>query len=130
MYKEVLDTFSELKDLLEAKKEAIIHKNLDDLAKIDENIVIISEKIAKFDLNKMQETFSDEEKQELKKLGERIKVLQENNEILIKYSINVINNILSGILNIAANDSTSYNAQGKSCTDNETLDISSITEEA
>jgi hypothetical protein len=61
---------------------------------------------------------------------EEIKTLQENNEILIKHSLNVINNILSGILNIAQNEKTSYNAQGKGCQDSESLDISSITEEA
>ena len=130
MYNEVLEAFSELKELLEAKKEAIIHKKLDDLARIDESAVILSEKIAKFNLEDMQKNFSEEQKKELKKLGERIKVLQENNEILIKHAIGVINNILSGILNIAANENTSYNAHGKSCTDKETLDISSITEEA
>ena len=64
------------------------------------------------------------------KIGERIKILQENNEILIKHSIGVINNILSGILNIAAHDKSSYDAKGQGCTDSETLDISSITEEA
>ncbi|MBR2068764.1 MAG: hypothetical protein IJ877_03275 [Candidatus Gastranaerophilales bacterium] len=130
MYQEVLEAFSELKSLLERKKEAIIHKNLDELARCDEDIVILSEKINKFDINALKDTFGEEQKQELKKLGERIKVLEENNEILIKHSIGVINNILSGILNIAANDKTSYNAKGVSCTDSETLDISSITEEA
>lgn len=129
MYQEVLDAFSKLKELLETKKEAIIKKDLDKLAQADENIVILSDKINKFNLQEMQENFSAEQKEELKKLGERIKVLEENNEILIKHSIGVINNILSGILNIAANDNTSYDSYGKSCTDSETLDISSITEE-
>ena len=130
MYQEVFDTFSSLKELLEIKKEAIIHKNLDSLAKADENIVIISEKIEKYNLEDLQKNLSDEQKQNLKQLGEKIKTLQENNEILIKYSINVINNLLSGILNITANETSSYNAKGKSCTDSENLDISSITEEA
>ncbi len=130
MYQEVLDAYCELKELLENKKDAIIKRDLDKLAQTDENIVILSDKIGKFNLQDMQNTFSSEQKQELKKIGERIKVLEENNEILIKHSMGVINNILSGILNIAANDNTSYNSQGKSRTDNETLDISSITEEA
>ena len=130
MYQEVLETFSKLKEFLCIKKEAIIHKDIDKLTQIDEEIVIMSEKISKFNLDKIRETFTTEQKQELKKLGERIKVLQENNEILIKHSIDVINNLLSGILNITAKDNTSYNSKGKSCTDSETLDISSITEEA
>ena len=74
--------------------------------------------------------FMQNEKDELKKLGEEIKVLQENNEILIKHSLGVINNILSGILNIAQNDKCSYNSRGMGCQDSESLDISSITEEA
>ncbi len=130
MYQEVLDTFTELKELLSVKKDAIIHKDLDKLARTDENIVILSEKIAKYDFENFSKTFNDEQKQELKKIGERIKVLQENNEILIKHSIGVINNLLSGILNITANETSSYDANGKSCTDSENLDISSITEEA
>ena len=129
MYNDVLEAFRELEELLLIKKEAIIHKDLDKLAQADENIVIISEKISKFDIEEMQKTFTEIQKIELKTLGEKIKVLQENNEILIKHSLNVINNLLSGILNIAANENTSYNAKGK-CRDSETLDISSITEEA
>ena len=130
MYQEVLEAFSELKALLGKKKEAIINKKMDDLAAIDESTLILSEKINKFNLEEIQKTFTQEQKEELKKLGKEIKTLQENNEILIKHAINVINNILSGILNIAANDKNSYNSSGKSCTSNETLDISSITEEA
>ena len=130
MYQEVLEEYTSLKELLEDKKDAIIHKNLDKLAHTDEEIVILSNKIAKFSLEDMQKNFSDEQKQELKKIGERIKVLQENNEILINHAIDVINNTLSGILNIAANDKISYNSHGKGQADSETLDISSITEEA
>ncbi len=130
MYQEILDTFSELKELLEEKKEAIIHKDLDKLARVDENIVITSEKISKFDIQNESKSFTDAQKQELKKLGERIRVLQENNEILIKHSISVINNLLSGILNITANETSSYDAKGNSLNDSENLDISSITEEA
>lgn len=130
MYQEVLETFMKLKELLEAKKQSIISKNTDELACIDENIIIVSDKIDKFSLEEMQANFNQEQKQNLKKLGKEIKILQENNEILIKHSIDVINNILSGILNIAVNDKSSYNAKGKNCTDIESLDISSITEEA
>ena len=88
----------------------------------------MAEKINRFNL--VNNNFSDDEKQNLKKLGEEIKVIQKNNEILIKHSLDVINNILSGILNIAQNEKTSYNARGVGCQDSESLDISSITEEA
>ena len=130
MYNEVLEAFLELKELMSRKKDAIIHKKLDELAAIDESTIILNEKISKFDPEKMRSTLSDKEKEELKNLGQEIKMLQENNEILIKYSINVINNTLSGILNIAANDKSLYDSTGQGCTGSETLDISSITEEA
>ena len=130
MFQEILNIFLELKKLLEDKKDAIIHKNIDKLNLTDENIIILNEKIQKYDLEKLKETLTEQEKKQLKDLGEKIKVLQENNEILIKHSINVINNILSGILNITAKEKISYDSHGKSCNDSESLDISSITEEA
>lgn len=127
-YKEVYNTFLELKEILNQKKEAIIKKNLEALNSTDEAIIVLVEKINKFDI--LNNDFSLEEKENLKKLGEEIKIIQKNNEILIKHSLDVINNLLSGILNIAQNDKNSYNAKGISCQNNESLDISSITEEA
>ena len=127
-YSEVYNAFLELKSVLEDKKQAIIKKNLEKLSALDEATIVLVEKINKFDLK--NNTFSQEEKDNLKKLGEEIKVIQENNEILINHSLNVINNILSGILNIAQNEKCSYNARGAGCQNSESLDISSITEEA
>lgn len=127
-YNEVYNTFLELKEVLKTKKEAIIKKNLEVLNSTDESIIVLLEKIGKFDIQ--NNDFSQDEKENLKKLGEEIKILQENNEILIKHSLNVINNILSGILNIAQNEKTSYNAKGVGYQDSESLDISLITEEA
>ena len=109
-------------------EEAIIKKDLEALNATDEATMVLLEKINKFDI--LNNDFSQEEKEELKKLGEEIKKIQENNEILIKHSLNVINNILSGILNIAQNEKTSYNSKGAGCQNSESLDISSITEEA
>ena len=128
-FKEVFETYKELKEVLKQKKEAIIKKNLEILGQTDEATIVLCEKIDKF---KLQEgnNFTNEEKEELKKLAQEIKLLQENNEILIKHSLDVINNILSGILNITQNEKSTYNARGASCQDSESLDISSITEEA
>ena len=127
-YNEVYATFLELKEVLLRKKEAIIKKDLEILNSTDEAIIVLVEKINKFDI--LNNDYTDDEKQNLKKLGEEIKIIQENNEILIKHSLNVINNILSGILNIAQNEKCSYNAKGVGCQNSESLDISSITEEA
>lgn len=129
-YGEVLKAYTELKELSVQKKQAIIKKETEELSKIDENILVLCEKIAKFDLKNNADFLTDEQKHELKKIGEEIKVIQENNEILIKHSLGVINNILSGILNVVQSEKNSYNAKGIGCIDNESLDISSITEEA
>lgn len=127
-YSEVYNAFLELKSVLENKKQAIIKKNIEQLSAMDEATIVLVEKINKFDLK--NNDFSPEEKENLKKIGEEIKVIQQNNEILINHSLNVINNILSGILNIAQNEKCSYNAKGVGCQNSESLDISSITEEA
>lgn len=129
-YQEILDNYKELKENLALKKEAIVKRNLEDLSKLDENCTVICEKIAKIDMPESLKTLTDNEKQELKTLGDEIKILEENNEILINHSLGVINNILSGILNITQADKCSYNSKGKTLGDSESLNISSITEEA
>ena len=77
-YKEVFDTYQELKETLTKKKEAIIKKDLELLGTLDENLVVLVEKMTRFDLKNNSSIFTDEEKQNLKKLGEEIKKIQEN----------------------------------------------------
>ena len=129
VFEEVYNTFSELKKVLEEKKQAIIKKDLEKIATCDEMSLALCEKIQKYNLDK-ENDFSQEQKASLKALGGEIKVIQENNEILIKHSLDVINNILTGILNIAQNEKNSYNEKGIGLKNSESLDISSITEEA
>lgn len=129
-YSEVYETYNKLKEVLILKKQAIIKKNLDELNRTDEMTIELSEQIKKFDLKNTQNDFTKEQKEELKALGQEIKAIQENNEILIKHSLDVINSLLSGILNIAQQENSSYNSKGESCANGESLDISSITEEA
>ena len=129
-FNEVFSIYGKLKEALLVKKEALIKKNLENLNKADDEKVVLCEKISKFDIEKIKNNFTDEQKQELKKLACEIKKIQENNEILIKHSLSVINDILSGILNIAQSENNSYDSQGKSLINKESLDISSITEEA
>jgi len=129
-FKTVYETYEELKENLVQKHDSIIKKNMEELNRLDEMSCVIIEKIKKFNLDTEPNSFTDEEKQRLKDLGQEIKKIEENNEILIKHSLDVINNLLSGILNIVQSDKSSYNAHGASCTIDESLDISSITEEA
>ena len=129
-YIEVLEAYKALEENLTKKKDAIIKKDLEELNRLDEDLKVLCEKINRFDLKNSPNDFTDEQKEELKQLGEKIKVIEENNEILIKHSLDVINGILSGILNIVQSDKNSYNSKGLSYSDDESLDISSITEEA
>ncbi len=130
VYIEVLNAYKELEENLLLKNDAIIKKDIEQLNKLDENLKVLTEKIGKFDLKNLSSSFTDDQKAELRQLGEKIKVIQENNEILIKHSLGVINGLLSGILNIAQSEMNSYNSKGLSCSDDESLDISSIMEEA
>ena len=126
----VYATFEELKENLIQKHDVIIKKNVEELSRLDEASYVIIDKIKKFNLDAQPNNFTEEQKARLKELSCEIKKIEENNEILIKHSLNVINNILSGILNIVQSDKNSYDAHGRGCVDSESLDISSITEEA
>ena len=129
-FETVYGAYEELKENLVQKHDVIIKKNMEELNRLDEASYAIIDKIKKFNLDSEANDFTEEQKQRLKSLGLEIKKIENNNEILIKHSLNVINNILSGILNIAQSDKNIYNAQGIGCKIDENLDISSITEEA
>ena len=129
-FDKVYSAYEELKENLVQKHDVIIKKNVEELSRLDEACYVIIDKIKKFNLDSQTNDFTEEQKNRLKELSLEIKKIEENNEILIKHSLNVINNLLSGILNIVQPDKNIYNAQGIECTIDETLDISSITEEA
>ena len=129
-FDKVYGAYLELKENLVQKHDVIIKKNMEELNRLDELSCAIADKIKRFNLDTEPNNFTNEQKQKLKELGAEIKKIEENNEILIKHSLHVINNLLSGILNIVQSDKNTYNAQGIECTVDEGLDISSITEEA
>ena len=99
------------------KRFETIEERLD---KMDKKFVTIEKRIDELDKRLTKE---------LRELSEQIGKLQKNNEVLITHSLNVINKIFEGILNISSAKNADYNHLGKKNQDN-TLDISSITEEA
>lgn len=129
-YQEVFSAFLEMKEVLIQKKQSIIKRDLEKLNQTDEMLKVLVEKIEKFDLKNSDNNFSEAQKTALRALGCEIKEIQDNNEILIKHSLDVINRVLSGILNICNTEKNSYNSKGMGCADGENLNISSITEEA
>ena len=127
-FEEIYSEYEKLRNNLSSRRIAIIKKNLEEIGRLDEELIVISERIKAFDLK--NNNFTESEKESLKTLASEIKNLEENNEILINYSLNVINNTLSGILNIIQKDKTSYNSKGLNCQNEDENAISSIIEEA
>ena len=128
-FEKIKEIYINIKTLLENKQKALIEKNLEVLASCDEKLIcaydeikVIYEKKDEFELNQSQ-------KKELNEITERINKLQKDNEVLITHSLNVINKIFEGILNISSAKNADYNHLGKKNQDSN-LDISSITEEA
>ena len=127
-FEEVYSEYERLRNNLSSRRTAIIKRNLEEIGRLDEELIVISERIKTFDLK--NNNFTEKEKESLKTLVSEVKNLEENNEILINYSLNVINNTLSGILNIIQKDKTSYNSKGLNCQNEDENTISSIIEEA
>ena len=100
--------------------DAIWFRNLQN--KLPYGNVHIKNVVEKFSL-------TQEEKNELNEITGQIGQLQKNNEVLIVHSLNVINKIFEGILNITSAKNADYNHLGKKNQES-SLDISSITEEA
>ena len=128
-FEKILEIYLTIKNLLEKKKQALIKKDLEMLASCDENLICAYNEVKNIYENKDKFTLSDEQKKQLNEITAQIGHLQKNNEVLITHSLNVINKIFEGILNITSAKNADYNHLGKKNQDSG-LDISSITEEA
>ena len=128
-FEKILEIYLTIKNLLEKKQQALIKKDLETLAVCDENLICAYNEVKNIYEQKDKFTLTREEKDELNKITAQIGQLQKNNEVLINHSLNVINKIFEGILNITSAKNADYNHLGKKNQDSG-LDISSITEEA
>ena len=128
-FDKIKEIYLNIKALLEEKQKALIEKNLETLATCDEKLICAYNEIKIIHDRKNEFSLDENQKKELRELSEQIGKLQKNNEVLITHSLNVINKIFEGILNISSAKNADYNHLGKKNQDS-TLDISSITEEA
>ena len=128
-FEKIKESYITIKTLLEQKQEALIKKDLEGLANCDEKLICAYNEIKAIYENKEKFSLTQEEKNELNEITATIGQLQKNNEVLITHSLNVINKIFEGILNITSAKNADYNHLGKKNQEN-CLDISSITEEA
>lgn len=128
-FEKILEIYLTIKNLLEKKQQALIKKDLETLAVCDEKLICAYNEVKNIYEQKDKFTLTREEKDELNKITAQIGQLQKNNEVLINHSLNVINKIFEGILNITSAKNADYNHLGKKNQDSG-LDISSITEEA
>ncbi|HIS74778.1 TPA: hypothetical protein IAA86_07140 [Candidatus Galligastranaerophilus intestinavium] len=128
-FEKILEIYLTIKNLLKKKQQALIKKDLEMLASCDENLICAYNEVKNIYENKDKFTLSDEQKKQLNEITAQIGHLQKNNEVLITHSLNVINKIFEGILNITSAKNADYNHLGKKNQDSG-LDISSITGEA
>ena len=128
-FEKIKESYISIKTLLEQKQRALVEKNLEELTSCDEKLICAHNEIKIIYERKDEFSLNEEQKEELRALSEQIGKLQKNNEVLIAHSLNVINKIFEGILNISSAKNADYNHLGKKNQDN-TLEISSITEEA
>ncbi len=128
-FEKIKESYISIKTLLEQKQRALVEKNLEELTSCDEKLICAYNEIKIIYERKDEFSLNEEQKGELRALSEQIGKLQKNNEVLIAHSLNVINKIFEGILNISSAKNADYNHLGRKNQDN-TLEISSITEEA
>ena len=128
-FEKIKESYITIKTLLEQKQEALIKKDLEGLANCDEKLICAYNEIKVIYEHKENLNLTQEQKNELNEITATIGQLQKNNEVLITHSLNVINKIFEGILNITSAKNADYNHLGKKNQEN-CLDISSITEEA
>lgn len=128
-FEKIKEIYINIKTLLEDKQKALIEKNLEVLASCDEKLICAYDEIKAIYEKKDEFELNQSQKKELNEITERINKLQKDNEVLITHSLNVINKIFEGILNISSAKNADYNHLGKKNQDSN-LDISSITEEA
>ncbi len=128
-FEKIKEIYINIKTLLENKQKALIEKNLEVLASCDEKLICAYDEIKAIYEKKDEFELNQSQKKELNEITERINKLQKDNEVLITHSLNVINKIFEGILNISSAKNADYNHLGKKNQDSN-LDISSITEEA
>ncbi len=128
-FEHIKESYMTIKTLLEQKQEALIKKDLESLTTCDEKLICAYNEIKIIYEQKEKLNLTKEQKKELNEITAKIGHLQKNNEVLITHSLNVINKIFEGILNITSAKNADYNHLGKKNQESN-LDISSITEEA
>ena len=72
-YSEIYQIYSNLKENLALKKNAIVKRNLDELHRIDEELIVLCEQLKTKDIKEIFKTFTDDEKNQLKELALEIK---------------------------------------------------------
>ena len=128
-FEQIKEIYITIKTLLEQKQQTLIKKDLEGLANCDEKLICAYNEIKVIYEQKEKLNLTQEQKNELNEITAQIGHLQKNNEVLITHSLNVINKIFEGILNITSTKNADYNHLGKKNQEG-SLDISSITEEA
>ena len=125
----LIETYENLVELQKEKKRILEKHEIDKLGSIDERILSLYNRATIIADKRDFVKPNDEERKKIKSLYQEISKLESLNQALIKYSLNLINNIFEGIMKIASVKTTEYTKDGKSAKTDD-LNLSSIVEEA
>lgn len=125
----LIETYESLVELQKEKKRILEKHEIDKLGSIDERILSMYNRATLIADKRDFVKPNEDEKKKIKALYQEISKLENLNQALIKYSLNLINNIFEGIMKIASVKTTEYTKDGKS-TKMDEMPLSSIVEEA
>ena len=125
----LIETYENLVELQKEKKRILEKHEIDKLGSIDERILSMYNRATLIADKREFVKPNDEEKKRIKSLYQEISKLENLNQALIKYSLNLINNIFEGIMKIASVKTSEYTRDGKN-TKTDDICMSSIIEEA
>lgn len=125
----LIETYESLVELQKEKKRILEKHEIDKLGSIDERILSMYNRATLIADKREFVKPNDEEKKRIRSLYQEISKLENLNQALIKYSLNLINNIFEGIMKIASVKTSEYTRDGKS-TKMDEMQLSSIVEEA
>lgn len=122
-------TYENLFDAQKQKEQALVTREIDKLGSIDEKIVTFYNQALEISKNRELVKPSEQEVKKINELYLKIAQIEQSNQKLVEYSLNLINKIFTGIMKMAVTSTTEYDKNGKS-NNGEDYGLSSISEEA
>lgn len=125
----LIETYENLIELQEEKRQILINHKIEELGGIDEKILTLYGRTK--DISDKREFLkpTDEQRLKIRELHKQITEREKVNKALVNYSLGMINKIFNGMMKMINVRSDEYNKNGLNSS-SETYDVSSIVEEA